>query len=223
MKLPPPDKDISKTDLWPTAPPGTESLSHRIIEARTDILLAMIQEIRLDTASIKTLLVSQQRRRSSAGTPANPSDLNEAYGEHMSTLDDAERAQIIQNLVETTTLTEAIQFALTLYMEKNKAIYARRCKGTIMGGEAVKDLISKHCMSLEEEERKQLDDWDQNKWSGSFLDAQRRMKKKGDKQVGEKAKEKENTEAEAEVVGETSRQASKRRRQQISDSEDEEI
>jgi hypothetical protein len=50
LRLPPPDVDISSTNLWPSVPIAQATLETQVREARENLLLSLLQEIRQDVA-----------------------------------------------------------------------------------------------------------------------------------------------------------------------------
>ncbi|KAF7892571.1 uncharacterized protein EAF02_000109 [Botrytis sinoallii] len=104
-KLPPPGTDLrSVLGLWPTAPEGTGTVFHRILEARMDVLLDLMMEIR------------DRDRGQEVVTEAKTTSLQMQLPQKFA-LRDEQREAVILRLERATTLDMALNQAVILASE----------------------------------------------------------------------------------------------------------
>lgn len=54
-KLPPPYDDVFRTELWPTIPDSLMTPAERMADAKTDVMMAYLQDLRQDVSNTTTL------------------------------------------------------------------------------------------------------------------------------------------------------------------------
>ncbi|KAF7913228.1 hypothetical protein BELL_0183g00230 [Botrytis elliptica] len=169
-KLPPPGTDLrSVLGLWPTAPEGTGTVFHRILEARMDVLLDLMMEIRDRDRGH-----DQSRNFQEVVTEAKTTSLQMQLPQNFA-LRDEQREAVILRLERATTLDMALNQAVILASEIHPIVPKRKSNASTRAGMEMKKFLLIHRRNLRPAEEQKFKDIEDTTWGSKFIEYQKRM------------------------------------------------